>query len=176
MADVPLLQFLSVGLFTAWEAFWQQKEGLSSISEGNKTVPRSWAPHVLGYIKSRRPHTHWPAWIYYRRCDLSQNLPIFQCHKRWWRAADYKLIVLEKMGLYIMKMIHRSSYMGPQRMKDLVCQSHIRIRDANLKTAKIVKKQKQNKTVRTVNCLMWLPMKRTLVLKTGTPSQESTRK
>lgn len=53
-----------------------------------------------------------------------------------------KLIVPEKMDLHILKKIHCSLYMGAQRMQDLVCQSYIRIRDANLKIAETIKKCK----------------------------------
>ena len=56
----------------------------------------------------------------------------------------------------MLKYIHCSSHIGPQKMQDWVHQSHIRIRDANLKIAEIVKK-----LVRLVNWLMRLPMRRT---------------
>ena len=42
----------------------------------------------------------------------------------------------------MLKKIHCSLYMGFQRMQDLVHQSYIIIKDANLKTAKIVKNYK----------------------------------
>jgi hypothetical protein len=68
-----------------------------------------------------------------------KNLPISQCHKRWQRTADYKLIVPEKMGLRILKKIYGSSHIGSQWLQDLVCWSHIRIRDANSIIVEIVK-------------------------------------
>lgn len=82
------------------------------------------------------------------------------------QLTDYKLIVPEKMDLHTLKKIHRYSHMGFWWIQDLVCQLHIRIRDANLKKAKIIKNCKACQLTNVV----------ANEKNPGAPSQESIRK
>ena len=68
---------------------------------------------------------------------MSHSVSVIRDDRR--QLTDYKLIIPEKMGLHKLKKIHCSSLMGPWKLQNLVCQSYIRIEDANLKQLELLK-------------------------------------
>lgn len=61
-----------------------------------------------------------------------------QKHHGWWRMADGKVILPEKLGEQCSSKLYRTTHMGTRKMQDLIRWAYIKIKDAHPKIEQIV--------------------------------------
>ncbi|CAD7675299.1 unnamed protein product [Nyctereutes procyonoides] len=68
----------------------------------------------------------------YADTDLQwiKPLPMTQCLRGWWRAADSSIILPEELGRRVLSKMHRSTHMGTRKMEDLIRHAKITIKDS----------------------------------------------
>ena len=59
-----------------------------------------------------------------------KRLPVTQCLRGWWRAADSRIILPEELGRQVLSKMHRSPHMGTRKMEDLIRHAKITIKDS----------------------------------------------
>ncbi|CAD7692892.1 unnamed protein product [Nyctereutes procyonoides] len=76
----------------------------------------------------------------YTDADLHwiQRLPMTQCLRGWWRAADPSIILPEELGRRVLSKMHRSTHMGTRKMEDAIRHAKITVKDSRAKIEQIV--------------------------------------
>ncbi|XP_072598689.1 uncharacterized protein [Vulpes vulpes] len=76
----------------------------------------------------------------YTDADLHwiKHLPMTQCLRGWWRAADSSIILPEELGRRVLSEIHGSTHMGTREMEDLIRHAKITIKDSRAKIEQTV--------------------------------------
>ena len=76
----------------------------------------------------------------YTGTDLQwiKHLPMTQCLRGWWRAADSSIILPEELGQRVLSKMHRSTHMGTRKMEDLIRYAKIIFKDSRAKIEQIV--------------------------------------
>ncbi|XP_022273569.1 uncharacterized protein LOC111095618 [Canis lupus familiaris] len=87
------------------------------------TLPDPGAPTLPGTPNCTDAGLHW-----------IKRLPVTQCSRGWWRAADSSITLPEELGRRVLSRTHRSTHMGTRKMEDLIRHAKITMKDSRAKS------------------------------------------